>query len=123
MTALLVNVFVAVGALIVGNLVTRWWDRARPLIVLRNFSIATKNKDRTNCDHELHILTKQSFAMSTITEGEVYYGEIEKAYRFAKRDLESMDNIETWVSDSKTCLLYTSPSPRDRTRSRMPSSA
>ena len=25
--------------------------------------------------------------------------------------------------DIKTCLLYTSPSPRDRTRSRMPSSA
>ena len=25
--------------------------------------------------------------------------------------------------DSCTCLLYTSPSPRDRTRSRMPSSA
>ena len=27
------------------------------------------------------------------------------------------------LSDYKTCLLYTSPSPRDRTRSRMPSSA
>ena len=25
--------------------------------------------------------------------------------------------------DDDTCLLYTSPSPRDRTRSRMPSSA
>ena len=25
--------------------------------------------------------------------------------------------------DAKACLLYTSPSPRDRTRSRMPSSA
>ena len=25
--------------------------------------------------------------------------------------------------DTNTCLLYTSPSPRDRTRSRMPSSA
>ena len=25
--------------------------------------------------------------------------------------------------ESQTCLLYTSPSPRDRTRSRMPSSA
>ena len=25
--------------------------------------------------------------------------------------------------DGKACLLYTSPSPRDRTRSRMPSSA
>ena len=28
--------------------------------------------------------------------------------------------VRTWAS---TCLLYTSPSPRDRTRSRMPSSA
>ena len=27
------------------------------------------------------------------------------------------------VTDQFTCLLYTSPSPRDRTRSRMPSSA
>ena len=27
------------------------------------------------------------------------------------------------VPTAKTCLLYTSPSPRDRTRSRMPSSA
>ena len=27
------------------------------------------------------------------------------------------------VKEMVTCLLYTSPSPRDRTRSRMPSSA
>ena len=27
------------------------------------------------------------------------------------------------VTDNNDCLLYTSPSPRDRTRSRMPSSA
>ena len=27
------------------------------------------------------------------------------------------------IVDTSTCLLYTSPSPRDRTRSRMPSSA
>jgi len=31
--------------------------------------------------------------------------------------------IITELEDSATCLLYTSPSPRDRTRSRMPSSA
>ena len=30
------------------------------------------------------------------------------------------DNEAAW---SSSCLLYTSPSPRDRTRSRMPSSA
>ena len=37
----------------------------------------------------------------------------------AKNDF---DNIEYFKFDV-TCLLYTSPSPRDRTRSRMPSSA
>ena len=32
--------------------------------------------------------------------------------------------LTTWlVADATICLLYTSPSPRDRTRSRMPSSA
>ena len=30
---------------------------------------------------------------------------------------------QVWDSQHMTCLLYTSPSPRDRTRSRMPSSA
>ena len=49
-----------------------------------------------------------------------------------KRDIRIMENIlselfrtqtEIATADSYTCLLYTSPSPRDRTRSRMPSSA
>ena len=31
--------------------------------------------------------------------------------------------LELAAYDSMTCLLYTSPSPRDRTRARMPSSA
>ena len=31
--------------------------------------------------------------------------------------------IERYEAELHTCLLYTSPSPRDRTRSRMPSSA
>ena len=32
-------------------------------------------------------------------------------------------NVGLVVDDPRNCLLYTSPSPRDRTRSRMPSSA
>ena len=41
---------------------------------------------------------------------------------------EAMENlaeqIAEWAEEQpQTCLLYTSPSPRDRTRSRMPSSA
>ena len=37
-------------------------------------------------------------------------------------DLHLFHGREVGV-DQGTCLLYTSPSPRDRTRSRMPSSA
>ena len=33
------------------------------------------------------------------------------------------DGLPDTIEKYKTCLLYTSPSPRDRTRSRMPSSA
>ena len=36
---------------------------------------------------------------------------------------EVAEAIATHSFSAKTCLLYTSPSPRDRTRSRMPSSA
>ena len=35
----------------------------------------------------------------------------------------SMNFTERQFGDFVGCLLYTSPSPRDRTRSRMPSSA
>ena len=54
----------------------------------------------------------------------------EEVKRFIKKD--SRASIETeglvgnkvvMISMGSVCLLYTSPSPRDRTRSRMPSSA
>ena len=31
--------------------------------------------------------------------------------------------LDTWFAVDNTCLLYTSPSPRDKRQSRMPSSA
>ena len=37
-----------------------------------------------------------------------------------KRIPNAIENVNDHLKD---CLLYTSPSPRDRTRSRMPSSA
>ena len=43
--------------------------------------------------------------------------------KLLKLDWNINDDHRLMVRYSKTCLLYTSPSPRDRTRSRMPSSA
>ena len=44
----------------------------------------------------------------------------------ALRDINAASSSNPWrapAPDALPCLLYTSPSPRDRTRSRMPSSA
>ena len=38
-------------------------------------------------------------------------------------DILDDQGTSVWWGDIVACLLYTSPSPRDRTRSRMPSSA
>ena len=42
---------------------------------------------------------------------------------YAAKDIKAGTKIINYVGKIITCLLYTSPSPRDRTRSRMPSSA
>ena len=55
-----------------------------------------------------------------------------KATNLSQNDIERRNTITGLLEDwglvevlglSEPCLLYTSPSPRDRTRSRMPSSA
>ena len=50
---------------------------------------------------------------------------VEKHIRPGQSVMELDKIAENYIisCDAKPCLLYTSPSPRDRTRSRMPSSA
>ena len=53
---------------------------------------------------------------------------VEKGYVYKISDFEWMKGAKEAIkylneADYLVCLLYTSPSPRDRTRSRMPSSA
>ena len=51
---------------------------------------------------------------------------IEKKKKFKLGDFDyplPKKHIAQYPGKKRDCLLYTSPSPRDRTRSRMPSSA
>ena len=49
----------------------------------------------------------------------------ENAERAAEGEVlsENLEKIDMAIAWAEACLLYTSPSPRDRTRTRMPSSA
>ena len=106
-------------------------------------------KVSTGALSDLEKVTKQAFAMVTMYGlndriGNVSYYDSsgQNEYSFGKPYSESTaqaideevskiveiqyeraKRILTENKDKLTCLLYTSPSPRDRTRSRMPSSA
>ena len=88
-------------------------------------------------DHVPGTFWEVDVVQSTVQFGEVREGNemsIDREYGLARLDM--LDTLEEWAFDPQNemlyiyaderfipCLLYTSPSPRDRTRSRMPSSA
>ena len=80
-------------------------------------------------DVKLHVLSHGMHYASCVFEGErVYDGSIFKLEEHTARFFHSARRMGfeipyTEEEINNACLLYTSPSPRDRTRSRMPSSA
>ena len=62
-----------------------------------------------------HIKSLNSHGMVKVKDSEVSQMDIDRVFETAQ--------AITLPPDQQVCLLYTSPSPRDRTRSRMPSSA
>ena len=64
---------------------------------------------------DTHLSALQAFGASIEAESD--------SYVLTSKGLTATDLFLEEMSVTGTCLLYTSPSPRDRTRSRMPSSA
>ena len=80
--------------------------------------------------HTKRYLSNNSCVVCSQITGKNYYTENteEKIIASKKYYKDNKKKIKIYREDNKErkqkyCLLYTSPSPRDRTRSRMPSSA
>ena len=74
------------------------------------------------------VCSKSTLKRIEKTEGDYYYGRNKSsACEENQLSIEASEYLIPLMQDDDiqipTCLLYTSPSPRDRTRSRMPSSA
>ena len=68
-----------------------------------------------------HVLLERSFGAPRITkDGVTVAKDVELEDKFENAGAQLIKDV---ADKNQTCLLYTSPSPRDRTRSRMPSSA
>ena len=75
-----------------------------------------------------NVIIDKSYGGPTVTkDGVTVAKEIELDDRFenmgAKLVVEVAQKTSDLAGDGTTCLLYTSPSPRDKRQSRMPSSA
>ena len=74
---------------------------------------------RLTGDHETQSITEFSYGVSDRGASiRIPIMTVEKGYKGWLEDRRPASN-----ADPYSCLLYTSPSPRDRTRARMPSSA
>ena len=101
-------------------------------IVEVNYNTARKiQKEVENFYYEM--ITKRMSAEAAKEQAAAMVNKIAKDYELGKGHLdnENQKNLREWIYGGinqvseiiGSCLLYTSPSPRDRTRSRMPSSA
>ena len=89
--------------------------------------LPTTADTRTNVTQSISLnIPLLSSAMDTVTEAQMAItmaqaGGMGVIHR--NLDIEAQSREVRRVKRFESCLLYTSPSPRDRTRSRMPSSA
>ena len=101
------------------------------LIIITMASLSTSTAQSIDCDHTIEgkvidMETNQPLPFATIVIEETGQSEVSDANGlFSLRGICNEEiHLEVKFLGYKTaCLLYTSPSPRDRTRSRMPSSA
>ena len=84
--------------------------------------MVTRGPGATHASVGVHIAQQDSTPMI------LFVGQIARSHRgreaFQEVDYQALfGSLAKWVVEIDDCLLYTSPSPRDRQKSRMPSSA
>ena len=105
----------------------------------RLIPISTKNKEveateSTDLDLNTDVLTPENELFTELESASQTLDKSHSGYTLVsfdprEADMEGQEQLEipvteVWsIAQSKRCLLYTSPSPRDRQKSRMPSSA
>ena len=107
----------------IDNVITRCPTKA--LSLNDDDTLAVNNRDCVRCMHCLNVMPKalhpgDDKGVTILIGGKrtLKIGDLMGTVLVPFKKLEAEEDWESMV-----CLLYTSPSPRDRTRSRMPSSA
>jgi len=81
MTDAIVNAVVAAVSFLFGAGLTRWWNRARPLVLLRGFSVIYSNRDDIEWSDDMETLTRDFWEGPTIESGKVELGDVQRVRR------------------------------------------
>ena len=90
------------------------------LLGLSWFNIASAENDK---GEDQYLSRVRQLTLEGRRSGEGYFSPDGKNIIFQSEREKGNPFYQIYTMSLETCLLYTSPSPRDRTRSRMPSSA
>ena len=85
-------------------------------------NLDTDNVDKEQAQEWVNEITNV-YADMEVSDVNVSGNKISFKAGFSGMDDTTSGDIELKINEYQTCLLYTSPSPRDRQKSRMPSSA
>jgi len=94
----------------------------------RHAFIPTRKENPADADMPSHRLLIRAGYMEQVAAG-IYnllplgWRSVRKIMQIVREELDRAGAQEMLMPMVQPCLLYTSPSPRDRTRTRMPSSA
>ena len=97
-------------------------DHTETLAVLMETGNPIQDKLHARADEALILTGKDDFFARAASKGLLYVPYLENGLSMEERVGRNVSSFQELVT-VYSCLLYTSPSPRDRTRSRMPSSA
>jgi hypothetical protein len=80
---IIVAVAGAVASFLFGAFLTRWWNRARPLVLLHGFTGIIAKKQKVDCPPELEALTDLSWHVPRFSKGQNSVGDISNAVDIA----------------------------------------
>ena len=99
------------------------WEYLENNEMSQEYAISLVPKKYASRIKRLQVL-KQAVALGYISEKSSSEDKRRRIYKPTEQLVDDfLKSTNSLFPDNSTCLLYTSPSPRDRTRSRMPSSA
>ena len=100
-------------------------------VTISSGTCASKMRQSTYSGNNIHTFSTSvtgsnvTISMTATNTANVAAGQYEYDIEYTQSDATTVERLAEGIVtvSPQSCLLYTSPSPRDRTRSRMPSSA